>query len=108
MPGVKAATKRSVTKAPKKMRRRNGTASHSASIANAAREKDHGVAGEGRGNARSETAPSAAGCTGKVAVAPPRLTPLLLWLDRAGSAIESNWAAKNAGSPKSSATSASS
>src|SRR5215470_606998 len=108
MPGVKATTNRTVAKVPKKMRGRNGTTSHSASIAKAARDKDRGAAGRGRENARAEAAPGAAGSAGKVAMAPLQLTPLRLWLDTAGSAIESNWAAKNAGSPKSSATSASS
>src|SRR6266481_7995589 len=108
MPGVKATTNRTVANVPKKIRRRKGATSHSASIASAAREKDRGAAGGGRENARAEAAPGAAGCTGKVTMAPPQLTPRRLWLDTPGSAIESNWDAKNAGSPKSSATSASS
>src|SRR5215468_3908246 len=101
MPGVEATINRTVANVPKKMRRRNATTSHSASFASAAREKDHGAAGGGRQKARTEAAPSAAGRTGKVAITPARLTLLRLWLDTAGSAIESNWAAKNAGSPKS-------
>src|SRR5215468_1322973 len=104
MPGVKTATNRRVAQA-KKMRRRNGTTSGSASIASATRKKDHGG---GRRNARTEAAPGAAGCAGTLAAALRRLTPLLSRLDTGESAIESNWAAKNAGSPKSSATSASS
>src|SRR5215467_13437254 len=106
MPGVKATANRTVANVAKKIGRRNGTTSHSASIASAAREEDHGAAGGSREKARTGAEPGAAGCTGKVATAPPRLTPLMSWLDTAGSAIESNWAARNAGSPKSVATSA--